>query len=82
MQRPEDLKGGEVWEGLDSGNNWCRSPEVGIRLAVEKSSETHGGVRQMLGGPDDHSGGGFLADVLNRLCKMPSYTLGSSVQLP
>lgn len=25
MQRTEDLKGGEVWEGLDSGNNWAKA---------------------------------------------------------
>lgn len=25
LQRKEDLKGGEVWEGLDSGNNWAKA---------------------------------------------------------
>lgn len=25
MQRTEDLKGGKVWEGLDSGNNWAKA---------------------------------------------------------
>lgn len=77
-------RGPEGWGGVGRVGQWeqlGQSPEVGIRLAVEKSSETHGGVRQMLGEPDDRAGGGFLADVLNLLCKMPSYTLGSSVQL-
>lgn len=46
-------RGPEGWGGVGRVEQWeqlGQSPEVGIRLAVEKSSETHGGVRQMLGG--------------------------------
>lgn len=56
-------RGPEGWGGVGRVGQWeqlGQSPEVGIRLAVEKSSETHGGVRQMLGGQMTVQVGAFL----------------------